>query len=95
MGRTIPSITYRVDERFREWERFCDLLPPRDRASFRKLVSVIRDRRTALDAADEDLDVIILLAMAVHLQSEIDRGDRHDKRGLAAAEEPQGGPGSP
>jgi hypothetical protein len=90
MGRTIPSITYRIDERFRRWERFCCLLPMRDRASFRKLLSIARDRRTAIDAADEDLDVAVLLAIAVHLQSEIDRGEPHDKRGPAEAEEPQG-----
>ncbi len=79
MGRNIPSISYRVDSRLSEWSRFAGLLPPRDRAAFMKLVPLIRDRRTALDAADEDLDYAILLALVIYLKGELDAERGSDK----------------
>ncbi len=80
MGRNIPSISFRVEARLKDWERFAGLLPARDRAAFMKLIPVIRDRRTALDAADEDLDYAILLALAIYLKGELDaeRGQDRD-----------------
>ncbi len=72
MGRSIPSITYRIDAKLKEWERFGSLLPPADRRAFQKLISVVRDRRTAIDAADEDIGIAILLAVVSHLESRLD-----------------------
>ena len=72
MGRNIPSITYRIEERLKEWERFADLLPKEDREAFKKLIPVVKDRRTAIDAADEDISLAMLLAMITHLKAEAD-----------------------
>lgn len=81
MGRNIPSITYRIESKLKEWERFVDLLPASDRAAFQKMVPLIKDRRTAIDAADEDLPLAMLLAMTAHLKSEISsiRGEKNAK----------------
>jgi hypothetical protein len=87
MGRNIPSMTFRLEARLREWERFAGLLPRRDREAFTGLVSVLRDRRTALDAADEDLDYAILLAIAIYLKGELDA-----ERGRHSHEGDTGGP---
>ncbi len=96
MGRSIPSITYRVDSRLAEWERFAEMLSVREQESFRRLAAMIRDRRTAIDAADDDLDTAMLLAMMVGLKAELDRrpsgGLAHDERGPHPPEKPQGGP---
>ena len=73
MGRTIPSISARVDGKISQWERFSRHLPRKKQESFRALVSAIRDRRTAIDAADEaDIGIAILLAMVVSLKGEMD-----------------------
>ncbi|MFN7990861.1 MAG: hypothetical protein U0R44_01750 [Candidatus Micrarchaeia archaeon] len=88
MGRNIPSITYRIDEKLREWERFGDLLPPADRRAFRKLITVVRDRRTAIDAADECIEIAMLLAIAIHLKAS--GGGSDDERGPDSREDPQG-----
>jgi hypothetical protein len=72
MGRNIPSISYRIDAKIREWERFASLLPPQDRLAFQKLIPMIKDRRTAIDAADEDISLAILLAITTHLKGELD-----------------------
>lgn len=72
MGRNIPSITYRIESRLQEWERFVDLLPQQDRLAFRKLIPIIKDRRTAIEAADEDIGMAMLLAISAHLKSELD-----------------------
>jgi hypothetical protein len=71
MGRNIPSITYRIDSKIQEWERFVNLLPQSDRAAFQKLIPIIKDRRTAIDAADEDISFAMLLAITTHLKSEL------------------------
>ncbi len=84
MGRNIPSISFRVDSRLHEWERFASLLPSRDRSAFMSLVSIVRDRRTALDAADEDLDYAMLLALVIYLKGELD-AERGPDRGAPPA----------
>ena len=68
MGRTIPSITYRLESKFQQWEKFGKLLSGSERAAFQKLVAVAKNRRTAIAEADEpDLGVAIPLAIATHL----------------------------
>jgi hypothetical protein len=76
MGRTIPSVTCRLDSRLRKWEKFGRLLGPEERRAFRELVALARNRRTAIGEADEaDIGVAILLAMATHLKHESKGGD--------------------
>ncbi len=93
MGRTIPSISARIDAKIAQWERFSKHLNQRERDAFSALVSVLRNRRTAIDAADEaDLAVAMLLAMIVHLQADRD-ADNDEKGGLderAGGEDRQG-----
>ena len=71
MGRNIPSITYRIESKLKEWERFISLLPAQDRLAFQKLIPQIKNRRTAIDASDEELSLAMLLAIAAHLKAEI------------------------
>jgi hypothetical protein len=89
MGRNIPSMTFRLEARLREWERFAGLLPRRDRAAFMSLAPVLKDRRTALEAADEDIDIAILLAIAIYLKGELDaeRG-QHNHEGAQVGPPP-------
>jgi len=73
MGRTIPSISARIDGKIAQWERFAKLLPREEREAFGRLVSVIRNRRTAIDAADEaDIGIAILFAMIVQMEAKND-----------------------
>lgn len=98
MGRSIPSITCRVDARLAEWERFAEMLGAREQRSFRKLASLVRDMRTAIDAADDDIGTAMLLAIVVGMKSEMDGcpkapgGVADDARGQNQPEKPQGGP---
>jgi hypothetical protein len=86
MGRNIPSISHRLDARIRQWEKFGKHLHGKERQAFMDLISVIKDRRTAIDAADEaDLGVAILLALVTHL-----KGERYDWPSLAGAADDQG-----
>lgn len=82
MGRTIPSISARLDAKIAQWERFSRLLNRKEREAFSELVSVMRDRRTAIDAADEaDIGIAILLALIVHLEAgrNARKGDAEDR----------------
>lgn len=73
MGRTIPSISHRLDAKLRQWEGFSRQLHGKDKEAYSELVAVIRNRRSAIDAADEaDLGVAILLAVATYLKGELD-----------------------
>jgi hypothetical protein len=81
VGRTIPSISHRLESKLRQWERFSKQLHGRDRKAYSELVSVIRNHRTAIDAADEaDLGVAILLAVATHLKGELDERTGDEER---------------
>jgi hypothetical protein len=77
MGRSIPSISHRLDSKIRQWQRFAKLLNQREREAFAKLISAIKNRRGAIDAADEaDIGVAILLAMVVAIKGEHDEEDK-------------------
>lgn len=81
MGRTIPSITHRLDSKIRQWQRFAKLLNAKEREEFKELVSAIKNKRSAIDAADEaDLGIAILLAMVVHMKGELDENKNRDSR---------------
>lgn len=74
MGRTIPSVSARVDGRIARWERFARHLRSGEREAFLRLMAAVRDLRGAIDAADEsDLGVAMLLAMAVHMEAKGER----------------------
>jgi hypothetical protein len=76
MGRTIPSVSQRIDAKIAQWERFAKHLPRNEQEAFRKLVVAVRDRRGAIDAADEaDIGVAMLLAMLIGM-----RGHEGDRR---------------
>jgi len=80
VGRTIPSISHRLDERLRQWERFGRQLHGREREAFRDLLAAVRDRRSAIDAADEaDLGVAILLAAITYMKGRMDERDGEDR----------------
>jgi len=77
MGRTIPSISHRLDSKIRQWQRFAKLLNQRERKAFANVVSMIRNRREAIDAADEaDIGVAILLAIVVAIKGEQNEEDK-------------------
>ena len=77
MGRSIPSISHRLDSKIRQWQRFSKLLNQREQKAFAKLISSIKNRREAIDAADEaDLGVAILLAMLVAIRGEQNEEDK-------------------
>jgi len=81
MGRSIPSISYRLDEKMRQWERFAKLLPKEEQEAFTSLIPLIRNRRSAIDGADEsDIGVAILLAIIVQMRGEIDVLKRGGKK---------------
>jgi hypothetical protein len=72
IGRSIPSISHRLDSKIRDWQRFAKLLNAKEREAFNELISSIKNKRTAIDAADEaDLGIAILLAMIVNLKGEL------------------------
>lgn len=72
MGRNIPSVTYRIEAKARQWEKFARLLSAREREAFRELMAVVKNRRTAIGEADEaDIGVAMLLAMVAYLKGEI------------------------
>ena len=85
MGRTIMSATARMDSKLAQWERFARTLPPHERAAFAELVSHIRNRRSAIDAADEpDIGIAMLLAAVVHLKLKKGGGDDDKDRNTLA-----------
>jgi hypothetical protein len=79
VGRSIASVSCRLDRKISQWEKFGRHLRGREREAFDELVNVMRNHRSAIDAADEaDIGVAILLAVAVHLKGERYEGPRLD-----------------
>jgi hypothetical protein len=77
MGRSVHSISHRLESKISQWERFCRSLGPDEQRAFSALMAAAKDRRTAIDAADEaDLGVAVLLAIVVRLQGELDEAKR-------------------
>ena len=78
MGRSIPSISHRLDSKIMQWQRFAKLLNAREREAFLALISSVKNRREAIAAADEaDLSVAILLAMVVKMKDELNERDKN------------------
>ncbi len=79
MGRNIASVSCRLDRKIAQWEKFGRHMRGREKMAFDELVNVMRNHRSAIDAADEaDIGVAILLAIAVHLKGESYEGPRLD-----------------
>lgn len=73
MGRTIPSVTYRMDSKFDKWRKFEEMLSPGKRQDLKDLQSKVKNYRSAILEADEaDTTVPILLSMIVELKSELE-----------------------
>jgi len=73
MGRSIPSISQRLEARLAAWERFSKMLCREEQAAYLSMIPLIRGRRTAIDAADEaDIGVAMLLALITNLKGELD-----------------------
>jgi hypothetical protein len=75
MGRSIPSITSRVDAKIDQWKRFSHTLRGKNREAYDELVKLMRDHRTEIDAADEaDVSTAILLLVCLNLMGRL----KHD-----------------
>ncbi len=73
MGRTIPSVSFRLEERLSRWKDLSAHLDRREKEALLRLVAHVRERRGALDAADEDdLAIAMLLLMVVRLEGHDD-----------------------
>ncbi|MFH0884149.1 MAG: hypothetical protein V1861_00380 [Candidatus Micrarchaeota archaeon] len=73
MGRTIPSVSYRLEERVARWKNFSAHLDRKEKEALLRLLAIVRERRTAIDAADEDeIALAMLLAMLVYLEAKND-----------------------
>ena len=73
MGRSVPAVTYRVEKKILQWEKFRKLLSRKEKEAYERIVSAVKNRRTAIGETDEsDIGVAILLAAAVNLKSDID-----------------------
>lgn len=82
MGRTIASVSRRIEERMARWENFARHLRGDEREAFARLARAVKDMRGAIDAADEpDLAVAMLLAIAVHLEAENERAGSQERKG--------------
>ena len=77
MGRNIPAITSRIDVKLAEWGRYAMQLNQEERAAFETLIPIIKNRRTAIDEADEaDIGVAILLALVTYIKVELNARNR-------------------
>ncbi|MFH1106697.1 MAG: hypothetical protein V1787_02275 [Candidatus Micrarchaeota archaeon] len=92
MGRSIPSVTARLDSKLASWRGLRDSLPAHEREAFDSLLSRARNRRTAIDAADEaDIGVAILLVMLTRMRCDLDVLDRGNRDHATLADR-QAGP---
>lgn len=59
-----------MDNKLLQWNKFSRLLNRDEQDAYKRLVSVMKNRRTAIDEADEpDIAVAMLLAAATHLEN--------------------------
>ena len=82
MGRSIPSVSHRIEQKLAQWGKFGRLLSRDEQEAYGRLENLFRDRRTAIEEADEaDIGVAMLLAAAAHLESSACSGRRHSEKG--------------
>ncbi len=83
MGRSIPSISNRLDAKINELQHFAKTLRGKDREAFEEIIKSIRDHRTEIDAMNEpDLTGAINFMALVNLKREINESKR-PKDGLS------------
>jgi len=76
MGRSIPSISHRLDAKVAQWKRLAGVLRGKDKQAFDELMELVRSRRTEIDAADEaDVSSAILLLVCLNLMGRM----RHER----------------
>ena len=93
MGRSIPSGTSRVNSKLADWERFSRLLPRKEAEAFRRLAAHMRNRRNAIEAADEaDIGVSMLLAVVTMLEMKYDVSNRLEHTDALPGPDGDGGP---
>ena len=72
MGRSIPSVTARLDSKLQEWSEFERQLNTESRQAYRELASKAKNFRASICESNEpDISIAMLLAMAVALKREI------------------------
>lgn len=72
MGRSIPSISHRIDAKMTQWKRLAGVLRGKDKQAFDELFELVRSRRTEIDAADEaDVSSAILLLVCLNLMGRL------------------------
>jgi len=72
MGRSIPSISNRLDAKVAQWKRLAGVLRGKDKQAFDDLMELVRSRRTEIDAADEaGVSCAILLLVCLNLMGRL------------------------
>ncbi len=67
-------MSFRLEERLSRWKDFSAHLDRREKEAVLRLLAIVRERRTAIDAADEeDIALAMLLAMVVYLEGKNDK----------------------
>ena len=73
MGRTIPSITFRIEEKMRDWENLYNLLDLEEKKCFKELLAYSRKLRSGIMECDNDLSSLLLLSMLIQVKKELNR----------------------
>jgi len=83
MGRTIPSITFRIDQEIAHLKKFFDTLDVEEKEAFQELVAYAKKMRTAAMEVNGELFHLMLLSMLIGLKKELRRRFNADSRPLA------------
>lgn len=74
MGRTIASITNRLEDKFQKWEEYKRMLRSDKRFELEELKDkVMNERNAILESNEPDLSTPILLTMILDLKTQIER----------------------
>ena len=71
MGRTIPSATFRVDDKVERWKKLYSALSSRERTSFDQLLSFGKRLRNTMAETDEEISILMLLSMLIDVKTEL------------------------
>ena len=83
MGRTIPSITFRIDREIAGLKKFFDTLDIDEKEAFQELVSHAKRMRSAAMEVNGELFHLILLTMLIGIKKEMKRMKNADSRPFA------------
>jgi hypothetical protein len=73
MGRTVPSPTFRIDQKLEKWRRLSRMLGKEERDAFESLIAHSRRLRTVLFECEDEVAVLLLLGMVIGLKAELER----------------------